>query len=107
MTQTARDSEIAAVEPDALGAAIRSLRQELGIRLIDLAEHTGLSVSFLSQLERGLTNPSLPSLVKISAALNTSAHVLLASLSPDAVTGAGAVPPAYQAAKGGSTSIMA
>ena len=82
MTSSARSADLAGVRPQALGAAIRGLRGERGIRLADLAEQTALSVSFLSQLERGLTNPSLPSLVRISAALGTSAHALLASLSP-------------------------
>ena len=82
MTSSARSADLAGVRPQALGAAIRGLREERAIRLSDLAEQTALSVSFLSQLERGLTNPSLPSLVRISAALGTSAHALLASLGP-------------------------
>lgn len=96
MTSSARTADFAGVRPEALGAAIRGLREERGIRLADLAQQTALSVSFLSQLERGLTNPSLPSLVRISAALGTSAHALLASVSPAAETAAGPSSPVYQ-----------
>lgn len=101
MTSSARSADLAGVRPESLGAAIRGLRGERGIRLVDLAEQTALSVSFLSQLERGLTNPSLPSLVRISAALGTSAHALLASLSPPTEP-PDPVSPVYQGGEGGA-----
>lgn len=37
--------------------------------LVNLAEKTGLSLSFISQVERGLTNPSINSLRKIALSL--------------------------------------
>jgi transcriptional regulator with XRE-family HTH domain len=102
MTSSARSADLAGVRPQALGAAIRGLREERGIRLADLAEQTALSVSFLSQLERGLTNPSLPSLVRISAALGTSAHALLASLSPLSEMPADPLSPVFQGGEDGA-----
>src|SRR3546814_5614821 len=42
-----------------LGASIRHLRHARGRTLVQLAEATGLSHPFLSQLERGLAQPSL------------------------------------------------
>ena len=39
------------------------------MNLVDLAEKTGLSQSFISQVERGLANPSINSLRKIALAL--------------------------------------
>jgi transcriptional regulator with XRE-family HTH domain len=96
MTSSARGADLARAEPEALGAAIRGLRGERGIRLADLSEQTELSVSFLSQLERGLTNPSLTSLVRISAALGTSAHALLAGLNPYPEMPADPTSPVYQ-----------
>jgi transcriptional regulator with XRE-family HTH domain len=102
MTSSARSADLAGVRPEALGAAIRGLRGERGVRLVDLAEQTALSISFLSQLERGLTNPSLPSLVRISAALGTSAHALLASLGPPAEMPTDPLPPLYQGGEGGA-----
>jgi transcriptional regulator with XRE-family HTH domain len=101
MTSSPRSADLAGVRPEALGAAIRVLRGERGVRLADLAAQTALSISFLSQLERGLTNPSLPSLVKISAALGTSAHALLASLSPPTELPTDPLPP-YQGGEGGA-----
>ena len=102
MTSSARGADLAGVGSEALGAAIRGLREERGIRLADLAEQTALSVSFLSQLERGLTNPSLSSLVRISAALGTSAHALLASLSPLSQVSANPVSPVFQGGEDGA-----
>lgn len=52
-----------------LGQRIRARRQELGLSLRELAEHVGLTASFLSQLERDLASPSIESLRKISDAL--------------------------------------
>lgn len=45
-----------------LGARIRELRQARGLTLVRLAAATELSHPFLSQLERGLAQPSLASL---------------------------------------------
>lgn len=102
MTSSAQSADLAGVGPQTLGAAIRGLREERAIRLADLAEQTALSISFLSQLERGLTNPSLPSLVRIAAALGTSAHALLASLSPLSEIPADPVSPAFQGGEDGA-----
>lgn len=52
-----------------LGRRLNKRRTELGLSLRDLADKTSLTASFLSQLERGVTNPSLKSLQKISDAL--------------------------------------
>ena len=53
-----------------LGLRIRTRRQELKLSLRDLAEHVGLTASFLSQIERDLASPSIDSLRKISDALD-------------------------------------
>jgi transcriptional regulator with XRE-family HTH domain len=61
-----------------LGTRIRSRRQELGLSLRDLAERVDLTASFLSQIERDLTSPSLESLRRISDALEVPIfHFLL------------------------------
>ncbi|MFJ2240338.1 helix-turn-helix domain-containing protein [Streptomyces sp. NPDC087859] len=59
-----------------LGAAIRRLRKERGLTLVQLAKLAGLSHPFLSQLERGLTRPSMPSLHRIARALDTTQQAL-------------------------------
>lgn len=49
---------------------IKSLRLEKEMTLKDLGEETGLSVSFLSQIERGNSSLAITSLKKISDAFN-------------------------------------
>ena len=56
-------------ENQKLGAAIKAKRLELGLSLRDLAATTGLSATFLSNVERGIANPTLDSLRKVSNAL--------------------------------------
>lgn len=70
-----------------LGASIRHLRHARGRTLVQLAEATGLSHPFLSQLERGLAQPSLSSLRRIALALQTSPIELIAAAdAPDPST---------------------
>ena len=49
-----------------LGKGIRKFRQERQLTLEQLSSMTGLSKSFLSQIERGLAEPSITSLKKIA-----------------------------------------
>lgn len=63
---------------EALGAFIRTQRQMANLSLRQLAELTSLSNPYLSQVERGLHQPSLRVLKAISDALNLSAEALLA-----------------------------
>lgn len=52
-----------------LGRRLRARRAELGLTMQAVATEAGLSVGFISQVERGLTAPSLSSLVSISRVL--------------------------------------
>lgn len=61
-----------------LGELLRRLRRRNGLTLVQVAERSGLSHSFISQLERGLTHASMLSLERIAGALGTSVHVLMA-----------------------------
>ena len=54
---------------DHLGGRLRALRKERGLTLAQLGRQVGLSASYLSQLERGALEPSLPKLTAISKAL--------------------------------------
>jgi transcriptional regulator with XRE-family HTH domain len=73
---------------EALGAFIRTQRQMANLSLRQLAELTSLSNPYLSQVERGLHEPSVRVLKAISDALNVSAETLLAQAGlVDAVTG--------------------
>jgi transcriptional regulator with XRE-family HTH domain len=61
----------------ALGAFIRDQRKRANLSLRQLAELTSLSNPYLSQVERGLHQPSVRVLKAISDALNLSAETLL------------------------------
>jgi transcriptional regulator with XRE-family HTH domain len=63
---------------EALGAFIRSQRKLANLSLRQLAELTTLSNPYLSQIERGLHQPSVRVLKLLSGALNVSAETLLA-----------------------------
>jgi transcriptional regulator with XRE-family HTH domain len=63
---------------DALGEFIRSQRRLAKLSLRDLAERTHVSNPYLSQIERGLHEPSVRVLKSIAQALNLSAETLLA-----------------------------
>jgi len=63
---------------EALGAFIHAQRKMANLSLRQLAELTSLSNPYLSQLERGLHQPSVRVLKLISDALNVSAETLLA-----------------------------
>lgn len=60
-----------------IGQRIRAVRKEKKWTLEDLKERTGLSVSFLSDIERGVSNPSLKRLKEIAEGLNVSVSYLL------------------------------
>lgn len=59
--------------PDlSIGSRLRKLRTERGLSLRELARRTDVTASFLSQVERGTSNLSLDSLLRISEALDVS-----------------------------------
>ena len=65
---------------DSFGEIIRKKRRGENITLKEMAERTGLSVSFLSEIERNVAKPSMGSLRKITQVLQIS----LLSFSEDA-----------------------
>jgi len=65
------------VQAAALGAFIRSQRELARLSLRQLAEMTSLSHPYLSQVERGLHQPSVRVLKLLAEALNVSAETLL------------------------------
>ena len=62
---------------EALGALIRAQRTTAGLSLRDLAERTSVSNAYLSQIERGLHEPSISVLDAIAAALDVPLETLL------------------------------
>ena len=72
MTEPPWDSQM-----QALGAFIRSKRKLANLSLRQLADRTKLSNPYLSQIERGLHQPSVRVIRLISDALNVSTETLL------------------------------
>lgn len=60
-----------------LGQQIRKYRGLRQVTLDDLAEQTGISVQYMSSIERGTRNISIGMLVRIALALNVSIDELL------------------------------
>ena len=60
-----------------LGDQIRSIRKRQEITLKELAEKAGLSIGYISQIERNLTDPSQSTLRKISGALGVPTYLFL------------------------------
>ncbi|MEA2591959.1 MAG: hypothetical protein QOD62_1790 [Actinomycetota bacterium] len=63
---------------DTLGSFIRSQRRLANLTLREMAELAKVSNPYLSQIERGLHEPSVRVLRSIASALNISADTLLA-----------------------------
>jgi transcriptional regulator with XRE-family HTH domain len=57
-----------------LGTKLRAKRQEMKLTLKQLGEKTGLSVGLISEIERGLAQPSMSSLKKITHAVGLSLY---------------------------------
>lgn len=68
-----------------IGQAIRYRRQKLKFTLQQLADGSGLSVPFLSQVERGIGSPSLSSLEAIAKALNVTLDYFISVPAPDSI----------------------
>jgi transcriptional regulator with XRE-family HTH domain/mannose-6-phosphate isomerase-like protein (cupin superfamily) len=70
--------------PGQMGQRLREVRTSMGMSLRELARRIEVSPSFLSQLERGRTNPSVGTLYAIVTQLGLSLDELM-SESPDGV----------------------
>lgn len=62
---------------NSIGDRIKALRKELSLTLKDLSEKANISISFLSDIENGRSNPSLERLNDIAKALDTTTSYLL------------------------------
>ncbi|WGD28347.1 cupin domain-containing protein [Ancylobacter sp. WKF20] len=60
-----------------VGRRIKALRLSSGLTLTQLSEKTGLSIGTLSQIERGLTSPTVRTLFGLGTALGVSPAWLL------------------------------
>ncbi len=60
-----------------IGCMIKNRRKELGFTLKELSERADISISFLSDIERGQTNPSINKLSKIAKVLSKPSSYFL------------------------------
>lgn len=65
------------IDPLKVGTKIRDARKQRRLTLQRVSEATGLSIGFLSQVERDITTPSLSSMVTIARALDLPASAFL------------------------------
>ncbi len=65
-----------------LGKRIRQMRIDKELTQEDLAEKAGISVVYVSELERGLKSPSIEVFYHIALALDASADYLLRDVLP-------------------------
>jgi transcriptional regulator with XRE-family HTH domain len=86
VTAPDESAQTPATPAERLGARIRHVRHDRSLTLVQLAELSGLSQPFLSQVETGRARPSFASIDKIARALGTSQLELFAALAdaPDA-----------------------
>ncbi|GAA3684253.1 helix-turn-helix protein [Lentzea atacamensis] len=62
---------------EALGRKLREAREERGDRLVDVAERAGISVQYLSEIERGRKEPSSEMIAAVTGALGIDLADLL------------------------------
>ncbi|KWX68231.1 helix-turn-helix domain-containing protein [Mycobacterium sp. NAZ190054] len=74
----ARDSDTAEQTMLLVGARIRAMRLRQQLTLRDVADRTGVSVSMLSMLERGVSTASVGTLVAVASALGVHMYDLFA-----------------------------
>src|SRR5919108_3205841 len=72
-----RAREVGRAQLERLGRVIRAQRRQAELSLRELAARTNVSNPYLSQIERGLHEPSVRVLRSIARALNISAETLL------------------------------
>ncbi|MDY0910436.1 helix-turn-helix transcriptional regulator [Microbacterium sp. CFBP9034] len=68
---------------DALGDQLRRLRHDRGERLADTAERAGVSPQYLSEMERGLKEPSSEMIAAVAGALEVTLVELTAAVADE------------------------
>lgn len=75
-------SESSTARIDDLGHRLRSRRTAIGKTLQQVAKESGLTVGFISQIERGISTPSLASLYNVAQALESPVDHFLSHQPP-------------------------
>ncbi|MFE3191994.1 helix-turn-helix domain-containing protein [Nocardia sp. NPDC059240] len=69
-----------------VGGVVRDLREKSGLSMRELARRAGISQPFLSQIERGVSAPSMITTYRLAAALGVTPGDLLPAPDTDRVT---------------------
>jgi transcriptional regulator with XRE-family HTH domain len=62
-----------------VGQRLRDLRQQRGLSIQAVAQAAGLSIGFVSQVERGISSPSVRDLVRMAEVLGADFNLLVAA----------------------------
>lgn len=68
--------------PTDIGRIVRLVREKTGRNQGEIADQAGISVSMLSQIERGVVSPSIETLIAVCASLDLDTAELFNRLSP-------------------------
>ncbi|MGB3485187.1 MAG: helix-turn-helix transcriptional regulator [Mycobacterium sp.] len=68
---------------EVLGRRLRTIREGRGDRLVDVAQRSGVSPQYLSEIERGRKEPSSEMIAAVSGALGVDLTRLLGGISAD------------------------
>ena len=86
-------TKLDSARPPAFGGRIRDLRRKANMTLQTLADQAGISVGFLSQVERDKATPSLGTLANLAATLGVNVDTFISTPKPaDSVTRQGERP---------------
>jgi transcriptional regulator with XRE-family HTH domain len=66
-----------------VGSRLRDRRHERGERLVDVAERAGVSTQYLSEVERGLKDPSSEILSAVAGALDLTVREIAGGVASD------------------------
>lgn len=77
---------LASAAAQVLGSRLRERRESLDLSQEDVAHMSAMHVSNYGKIERGLSNPSLHTLLRIASVLEVDPGILIAGLSGDMVT---------------------
>jgi transcriptional regulator with XRE-family HTH domain len=66
-------------DPNELGERMRARRRQLGLTLAEVAKASGLSIAYVSNLERGHGNPTLQAIEAIASAIDLPIGALTAA----------------------------
>jgi transcriptional regulator with XRE-family HTH domain len=77
---------------EVLGRSLRTVREQQGGRLVDVAERAGISPQYLSEIERGRKEPSSEMIAAVTGALGVDLAGLLIDIAGDVRRTRGAGP---------------